>query len=216
MTPFRWCLLLASTCPLVGGDAAEVHRRCSAVPAACSRPYRSLNQRPISQKFLKFSETKPAMNGRQFIYHMQGSDQDLPGQPQSPRKHQPLVLPGRQDRRAGRQRLGQIDAAADHGRHRQGLRRRGLGRRRRPRRLPGAGAAARCRAERSRKRDEGRRRQEGAARPLQRDRRQLLGRDRRGDGQAAGRDRQPRTCGNSTPRSIWRWTRCAARRTTPT
>ena len=47
-----------------------------------------------------------------------GSDQDLSGQPQGAREHPPVVLPGRQDRRARRQRLGQVDAAAHHGRHR--------------------------------------------------------------------------------------------------
>ena len=87
--------------------------------------------------------------------------------------------------------------------------------RRRARRLPAAGAAARSRQERARERDGGRRGQEGAARPLQRDRRQLFGRDRRRDGEAAGPDRQPRICGTSTPRSTWRWTRCAVRPTTP-
>ena len=53
------------------------------------------------------------------------------------------------------------------------------------------------RQDRARERDGGRRGQEGAARPLQRDRRQLLRRDRRRDGEAAGRDRQPRICGIS-------------------
>ena len=38
-----------------------------------------------------------------------GSDQDLSGQPQGAREHPPVVLPGRQDRRARRQRLGQVD-----------------------------------------------------------------------------------------------------------
>ena len=83
------------------------------------------------------------MNGRQFIYHMQGLTKTYPGQPQGAREHPSVVLSGRQDRRARRQRLRQVDAAAHHGRHRQGVHRRGLGRRRRPRRLSGAGAAAR-------------------------------------------------------------------------
>ena len=68
----------------------------------------------------------------------------------------------------------------------------------------------------ARERDGGRRRQEGAARPLQRIRDELLRRDRRRDGEAAGRDRLPRISGTSTARSTWRWTRCAARPTTPT
>ncbi len=118
-----------------------------------------------------------------------GSDQDLSGQPEGPGEHQPVLLPRRQDRRARRQRLGQVDAAADHGRHRQGIRRRGLGRRGRARRLPAAGAAARCGQDRARERHGGRRAAEGDPRPLQRARRELLGRDRGRDDQAAGRDR---------------------------
>ena len=53
---------------------------------------------------------------RQFIYHMQGLTQDLSGRQEGPREHQSLLLSRRQDRRARRQRLRQIDAAADHGR----------------------------------------------------------------------------------------------------
>ncbi len=70
--------------------------------------------------------------------------------------------------------------------------------------------------DRARERHGRRRRQEGAARPLQRDRRQLFRRDRRRDGEAAGPDRLAEPVGPRQPRSIWRWTRCAARRTTPT
>ena len=70
-------------------------------------------------------------------------DQDLSGRAGGPEGHHAVVLPGRQDRRARRQRLGQVDADADHGRPRQRLHRRGLGRRRRQGRLPAAGAAAR-------------------------------------------------------------------------
>src|SRR5438270_14045172 len=44
-----------------------------------------------------------------------GSDQDLSAQPESFGEHQPVVLSGRQDRRAPGQRLGQIDLAAHHG-----------------------------------------------------------------------------------------------------
>ncbi len=118
-----------------------------------------------------------------------GSLEDLSGQPEGPGGHSPVVLSGRQDRRARRQRLRQVDPAAHHGGHRHRVHRRGLGRRGRPCRLPRAGAAARCRQERARERDGGRRPAEGDPRPLQRARRQLLGRDRRRDDQSAGRDR---------------------------
>ena len=71
--------------------------------------------------------------------------EDLSGRQEGPREHPPLLLPGRQDRRARRQRRRQVDAAQDHGRHRQGMDRRGLGRGGRARRLPAAGTAARSR-----------------------------------------------------------------------
>ena len=72
------------------------------------------------------------------------------------------------------------------------------------------------RQDRARERHGGRRRQEGADRPLQRDRRELLGRNRRRDGEAAGRDRRQEPVGSRQSRSIWRWMRCAARPTMPT
>ena len=62
---------------------------------------------------------------------------------------------------------------------------------------------------------EGVARQEGADRPLQRDRRQLFRRNRRRDVAAAGRDRCQEPVGSRLARSISRWTRCAVRRTTP-
>jgi hypothetical protein len=55
----------------------------------------------------------------------------------------PELLSRRQDRRAGPERLRQIDAAEDHGRRRQGHRRRGAAAARHQGRLPAAGAAAR-------------------------------------------------------------------------
>ena len=54
--------------------------------AACPRPPRSLNQRQISPKPEKRNERPPI-----HLSHA-GSDQDLPGQPQGPRKHPPVVL----------------------------------------------------------------------------------------------------------------------------
>ena len=60
----------------------------------------------------------------------------------------------------------------------------------RARRLSAAGTAARREHDRARERHAGRRRQEGQARPLQRTRDELFRRDRRRDGNAAGRDRR--------------------------
>ncbi len=109
------------------------------------------------------------------------------------------VLPGRQDRRAWPQRLGQIDTAAHHGRHRQGVRRRGVAGRGRHRRLPAAGAAARCDQGRRRQRHGRRRRQEGDPRPLQRTDDELLRRDRRRGDQAPGADRRAEPLGPRFP-----------------
>ncbi len=110
-------------------------------------------------------------------------------------EHPPLLLPRRQDRRARRQRLGQVHAAQDHGRHGQGLERRGLGGRWRPRRLPAAGAAARSHARRARQRDARRREGEGDPRRVQRPDVRLHRGERREGREAAGHHRRPEPLG---------------------
>src|SRR5262249_13588405 len=70
--------------------------------------------------------------------------EDLSGKPQGLGQCASVLLSRRQDRRAGRQRRRQIDAAAHHGRNRRRIFGRSLGCRGRPRRLFAAGAAARC------------------------------------------------------------------------
>ena len=137
-----------------------------------------------------------------------------------PRRRHPGVPARREDRRRRAERRGQVDRAEDHGRAGPALQRR------RPAdaglhgRHAGAGAAARRDQDRPRQRRGGRRRDQGAARPVQRDRRadgdRLLRRAAGRDGQAAGAARPPRTPGIWTAGSSRRWTRCAARRRTPT
>ena len=83
--------------------------------------------------------------------------------------------------------------------HRQGIRRRGLCRRGRPRRLPAAGAAARPGARRERQRHARREGQAGDPRPLQRTRHELFRRDRRRNDAAAGRDRGQGPVGSREP-----------------
>ena len=68
---------------------------------------------------------------------------------------------------------------------------------------------------RARQCDGRRRRQEGAGRPLQRNRRQLFRRNRRRDGAGSRTRSRRRACGTWTARSIRRWTRCAAPMATP-
>ena len=155
---------------------------CSGSPCSCA--WRRLHQRRIPQIHREAGQNGPSVHLSHARPH-----QGLSGQPEGIGEHQPLVLPGRQDRRARRQRLGQVHAAAHHGRHRHRVRRRRLGRGGRARRLPAAGTGARRDEERARERHGGRRLLQGDPRPLQRDRRQLFRRDRRRDDAAAGRDR---------------------------
>ena len=119
--------------------------------------------------------------------------------PRDPQGHLPLVLPGREDRRAGRERRGQVDAAQDHGRRGPRLPRRGEAARRDQDRLPAAGAAARPRQGRARERRGRRGAPAQAARRLQRHRDEVRrAHGRRPDGEAAraagppaGADRPP-------------------------
>ena len=79
------------------------------------------------------------------LHHAQG--ESVPStRPRGAEGHQPLLLPGRQDRRDRGQRVGQVLAAADHGRHRRRLHRRRPPEPRLHRRAARAGAAARRRA----------------------------------------------------------------------
>ena len=70
--------------------------------------------------------------------HHEGPAQGHPAGQGDPEGHLAVVLPRRQDRRPRRERRRQVHAAADHGRRRQGLRRRGVPGRR-------ARASATCR-----------------------------------------------------------------------
>ena len=83
------------------------------------------------------------MNGRQFIYHMQGLTKTYPGNRKVLENIHLSFYPDAKIGVLGVNGSGKSTLAAHHGGHRQGVRRRGLGRRRRARRLPRAGAAAR-------------------------------------------------------------------------
>ena len=132
---------------------------------------------------------------RQFIYHMQGLTKTYPRNRKVLDNIHLSFYPDAKIGVLGVNGSGKSTLLRIMARHRQGFRRRGLGRGGRARRLPGAGAAARRDKDRARERDGGRRRQEGADRPLQRDRRELFRRDRRRDGEAAGRDRLQESLG---------------------
>ncbi len=108
-------------------------------------------------------------------------DQGIPRRARGLQGHHPLLPARREDRRARRQRRRQVDAAQDHGRHRDRVRRRSLGRGGRARRLSLAGAASRARSHRLRERGPRLRAAADGARALQRD----LARIRRTDGRRA-------------------------------
>src|SRR5712691_9424414 len=111
---------------------------------------RALSALPKARR-ARAKDTQPKANNGPPIHLSHGRFvQDLSGQPQGLGEHQSVVLSRRQDRRARRQWLRQIDAAAHHGGARPGLFWRSLGSRGRPRRLSGAGAAARSRQVRAR------------------------------------------------------------------
>ena len=112
------------------------------------------------------------------LHHVQ-AEPDAPAGQAGAEGHLAQLHAGRQDRRAGPQRLRQVDAAADHGRRRHGVPRRGAARAGGHRRAARAGAAAGPGQGRARQRRGGRRRDPRAAGPLQRAGRELLGRDRR-------------------------------------
>ena len=151
---------------------------------------------------------------RQFVYHMQGLTKTWPGGKKVLGQRQSVLLPRRQDRRARRQRLRQIDACcaswpgidkefSGEGFVAEGARVGYLPQEPQARRQP----------RRARQRHARRRRQEGGARPLQRARDELFRRDRGRDDRSCRTRSRPRACGISTARSIRRWTRSAARPT---
>ncbi len=126
---------------------------------------------------------------RQFIYHMQGLTKTYPGGKKVLENINLSFYPDAKIGVLGVNGAGKSTLLRDHGRHRQGVYRRRLRRRGRPRRLSAAGAAARPDPRRARQRHARRRRQEGDSRSLQRSRHELFGRDRRRDDEAPGRDR---------------------------
>ncbi len=161
-------------------------------------------------------DPEPCHHGA-ICFHDEPRVQDGSAQAADPQGCLAVLLPRRQDRHAGHQRLGQELAAEDHGRRRQGIRGRGHAHARHQDRLPAAGALDRPRDQRARGggarhwRRAGR--QEAARRGVCRIRR---GKRRlRRPGRRAGRPgshhrrrRHPRT-----PTCSWNWppTPCACR-----
>ena len=125
-------------------------------------------------------------------------------------------LPGAKIGVLGYNGAGQVDGAADHGRHRDRLPRRRDARARRDRRPARAGAAARRVQGRPGNVEDGVAETKALLRPLQRAGGQLLRRDRRRVRPPAGARSTPPTPGTSRPTSSTRWTRCACRPPTPT
>jgi len=105
-----------------------------------------------------------------------------PARPGRPREHQPVVLPGRQDRRPGRQRGRQVEPPPHHGRRGRRLQRRGTAHPGVHRGHPAPGARPRPGEGRPRQRRRRGRADPGAARPLRR--------GLRGDGRSRRRPRR--------------------------
>ena len=165
------------------------------------------------------------MAAYQYIYVMKGLGKTYPGGREVLKDIWLSFLPGAKIGVLGLERRRQIDAAAHHGRRRQGFRRRGLGGRGRQGRLSAAGAGARSREGRGRQRHARalaetkallERFEAVSARFAEELVRRRDERAHRRAGRAAGEDRRAPTAGSSTARSRSRWTRCAARRATPT
>ena len=117
--------------------------RCGPCPARVSwrhRDNRGFAQHPRNRNH----------NGPVRLHH-EPRRQDRAAEAPHPQGHLPLLLPGRQDRRARPERLGQVHAAEDHGRRRQGIRGRSHAHAGPEHRLPAAGAPAQPRAHRARK-----------------------------------------------------------------
>ena len=83
------------------------------------------------------------MNGRQFIYHMHGLTKTYPGNRKVLENIHLSFYPDAKIGVLGVNGSGKSTLLRIMAGHRHGIRRRGLGRRGRPRRLPAAGAAAR-------------------------------------------------------------------------
>jgi hypothetical protein len=84
--------------------------------------------------------------------HHEPGRQDRAAEEGNPARHLAVLFPGRQDRRARLQRRRQVDLAADHGRYRQGVSRRGAADAGPQGRLPAAGTSARPEQDRARER----------------------------------------------------------------
>ena len=176
--------------PGVAPHAACRRARRRYISARFSPKARHCDKNLRRTRRIRAAPTERAPNGPSIRLSHAGSVQDLSGQPQGFGERQPVVLSGRQDRRARRQRRRQVDAAAHHGR---ASTRSSPARPGRPR----APASATWRRSRSSMRQQsvrenvmdGRGAAEGDPRPLQRAGGELLRRDRRRDDQAAGRDR---------------------------
>ncbi len=165
------------------------------------------------------------MPAYQYVYVMKGLDRSLSRRARGVEGHHAVLLPRRQDRRARRQRLRQVDAAEDHGRARHTTSAARPGRRRAPSvgYLPqepqldpeqdGAGErdARRC-ADLKALLD---RFNEISATLRRAARRRRDGRAAGGAGRAAGEDRRRGRLGAGPHASRSPWTRCAARPATP-
>ena len=189
--------------------ASTIARRSSARafrpdPPGPARPGDNTADRPARASrralplFSSVGRLRPGHSHGSVRLHDEPRGQDRSAQAADPQEHLAVVLPRRQDRRARPERLGQVDPAQDHGRHRPRHRGRGDADAGPEDRLPAAGAAARPRPDRAPGGGGGHRRrarrQEAPRRGVRRLRRagRRLRQARRRAGRARGADRRRR------------------------
>ncbi len=104
---------------------------------------------PIGSRYLPVQRNSPSQltYGSVRLHHAPGGQGGAP-QARHPQGHLAVLLPRRQDRRAGAERLGQVQPAQDHGGRGQGHRGRGDPDAQHAHRLPAAGTSARPRSRR--------------------------------------------------------------------
>ena len=157
---------LDAACPWILADAvasgwlrAEAKSRATisafdrAPSAAHSGPWKSwsgFGATPIDTSARRPAPATLSDHARRIHLHRVQARPALPARPDGARGHLDLVLPGRQDRRHRAERRGQVEPAADHGRARRRVHRRGPAHARLHRRLPEPGARSSTRPRTSR------------------------------------------------------------------
>ncbi len=134
----------ADTGTAIGGTRIAIGVKCVVIPGPGSSDRRDKLAR-VADNSLRFSpipHVRSVVHGSVHLHHEPGW-QSRAAQARHSTRHNVELLSGREDRRAGFERLRQVHPAQDHVRTRQGNRRRSAAAGRHQSRLPASGAAAR-------------------------------------------------------------------------